>query len=125
MPTPRLLFAALGMFGLLSPIAVLAGVNVGTVIALDGVSSTEVHTYECGAQGNIEVSYVNAGQNYLAILRIEDEDRIFAGVIAGSGARYVSGQYEWWTKGTDATLTDTTLQGDAATTTCTQTNDIP
>jgi membrane-bound inhibitor of C-type lysozyme len=31
---------------------------------------------------------------------------VFVNVMYGSGAKYVSGQYEFWTKGSDATLTD-------------------
>ena len=31
---------------------------------------------------------------------------MFVSVLSGSGVKYVSGQFEFWTKGSDATLTD-------------------
>ena len=46
-----------------------------------------------------------------AILTLDGAERIFVGVTAGSGARYVSGPYEWWTKGADATLSELMTEG--------------
>ena len=31
---------------------------------------------------------------------------VFVDVLSGSGARYVAGQFEWFTKGSDATFSD-------------------
>ncbi|SLN12011.1 Membrane-bound lysozyme inhibitor of C-type lysozyme precursor [Roseovarius albus] len=64
-------------------------------------NSTE---YKCENNTSLSVKYVNAGVNSLAIMPIEDENRIFAAVIAGSGVRYMSGPYTWWIKGKNAML---------------------
>jgi membrane-bound inhibitor of C-type lysozyme len=51
---------------------------------------------------------------------------VFASVISASGARYASGQWVWWSKGSDASLYDTTLGEDAeAVLTCTEIHDTP
>ncbi|MDO5756197.1 MAG: MliC family protein [Rhodobacterales bacterium] len=60
--------------------------------------------YSCTDGTEFDVQYVNARSNNLAILRLNGEDLIFVNVISGSGARYVSGAREWWTKGTEGSL---------------------
>lgn len=73
-----------------------------------GPDSTIIRaSYSCNGADPIAVQYVNAGQNHLAILPVEGAERIFVNVVAASGARYVSGQYEWWTKGETAAFSDT------------------
>lgn len=64
--------------------------------------------YDCGAAGRRKVTYVNAEGNALAILHVDGSRRIFVNVASGSGARYVSGIYVWWTKGREASLYDVT-----------------
>jgi membrane-bound inhibitor of C-type lysozyme len=65
-------------------------------------------TYRCGDGASLPVSYVNADPNFLAIVPVTGKSIIFASAISGSGARYTSGRYEWWTKGDDAVLRDLT-----------------
>ncbi len=67
--------------------------------------------YSCGDQGSYRVRYINTGDNDLALIPIDGEDRIFVNVVSGSGSRYVSGEYEWWGKGNNATLTDQLEEG--------------
>lgn len=67
----------------------------------DGVNSA---SYLCEDDESVSALYVNAGVNSLAFLTIEGEERIFVNVLSGSGARYVSGQYVWWVKGSSANL---------------------
>jgi membrane-bound inhibitor of C-type lysozyme len=70
--------------------------------------------YECAGAEPFEVEYVNAGPNSLAIVPVEGQHLVFAGVISGSGARYASGPYVWWTKGAGADLYDVRLGEDAS-----------
>ncbi|MCG8270308.1 MliC family protein [Aquamicrobium sp. NLF2-7] len=77
-----------------------------------GEASVNTVTYTCGSE-TLSVSYVNADPNFLAILPVEGKSTVFASVIAASGARYAAGQYEWWSKGDDATLRDLTAGEDA------------
>ena len=42
------------------------------------------------------VEYINGGGNSLAVLPIAGQPLIFAGVNAGSGARYAAQNYVWW-----------------------------
>lgn len=61
--------------------------------------------YECDDGRDLAVRYVDAGANSLAIIPLEGEELVFVNVVAASGARYVSGMWEWWGKGQEATLT--------------------
>ena len=69
--------------------------------------------YDCPESGKVSVSYINAGENSLAIISTEDMDRVFVNVISASGSRYVSGEYEWWSKGDTATFTNLTQDENA------------
>ena len=62
--------------------------------------------YDCPDSGTVDVSYINAGENSLAVLSIDDVERVFVNVVSASGARYVSAEYEWWSKGDTATFTN-------------------
>jgi membrane-bound inhibitor of C-type lysozyme len=82
-------------------------------------------TYDCGGQGLLVATYVNADPNFLAILTVpgQRQPTVFASVISGSGARYAAGKYVWWTKGNTASLYDTTLGDNAPPTmTCVPSN---
>lgn len=74
-------------------------------LPLDRATLNEI-TYFCNGGAVVEVRYLNAGPNSLALLPIKGEQRIFVSMIAASGVRYVSGEYEWWSKGRDASLTN-------------------
>lgn len=77
--------------------------DVGLTLALPGATALTSQTYRCG-ESAFEVRYITAGGNSLAVLPVEGEERIFVNVISGSGARYASGPYIWWSKGDSATL---------------------
>ena len=79
----------------------------GGAVAVTGGRRHAV-TYDCGSAGRRKVTYVNAEGNALAILHVDGNRRIFVNVASGSGARYVSGIYVWWTKGREASLYDVT-----------------
>lgn len=80
-------------------------------LPLTGESSVIPVEYHCGEGDTLQVTYVNAGENQLAILPVEEESRVFVNVISASGARYVAGKYEWWSKGDTASFTDLTEDG--------------
>ncbi|WP_323034491.1 MliC family protein [Pararhodobacter sp.] len=61
-------------------------------------------TYQCGAKGTVQVHYATSETDSLALVPVDDDTRVFVGVISASGARYVAGQYEWWSTGEGATL---------------------
>ena len=88
---------------------------VQTTLTLSLGGDAEQHTvqYDCGEFGQISIEYINAAPNFLALVPYEGSTLIFAAVMAASGARYASGNYEWWTKGAEATFTDLTAAKDA------------
>ncbi|RYE07615.1 MAG: hypothetical protein EOP22_17190 [Hyphomicrobiales bacterium] len=97
---------------LATPALAVVELNVG--INLRGDVQIVTTPYGCGAEEPLTVRYINAQPNFFAIIPIEGRDVVFVNVISASGAKYVSGQYEWWNKGTDATLHDVTEGLDAA-----------
>ena len=98
---------------LASPAIAAVGLDVG--ITLTGDVQIQTIVYGCGeALPELTVKYVNAVPNFLAIIPIEGVDHVFVNVISASGAKYVSGEFEWWNKGSDATLHNVTEGLDAA-----------
>lgn len=77
--------------------------------------------YGCTDGEVIGVQYVNAGVNSLALLTRGTEMRVFVSAISGSGARYVGAQYEWWSKGDEASFSN--LMDDSEARTCTRIED--
>jgi len=88
-------------------------VSAQVVLSLTGDFQRTTHTYQCEGLEPFAVDFINAEPNFLAIVPIGPRKLVFVNVLSGSGAKYVAGQYEFWTKGTDATLTD--LQADPQT----------
>jgi membrane-bound inhibitor of C-type lysozyme len=68
--------------------------------------------YDCAGNA-VDVEYVNVEPDHLAIVPVDGRKRIFVLVISGSGARYASGQYIWWSKGKEASLYDEMKGADA------------
>ena len=92
-----------------------AAVDLSLGIDLTGNAQIQTVVYGCGEGTEpLTVEYVNAAPNFLAIVPIDGQDLVFVNVISASGAKYVAGQYEWWNKGSDATLHDVTEGLDAA-----------
>ena len=96
----------------LAAAAVMGGVDVSAqvVLSLQGNFERNVVQYQCEGIEPFSVDFVNAQPNFLALVPIGPQKLVFVAVISADGAKYVSGQYEFWTKGSDATLTD--LQAD-------------
>ena len=62
-------------------------------------------TYACGER-RVTATYINTEANQFAVVDLGDATVAMVTVLSGSGARYAGQQYEWWTKGEEATLTD-------------------
>lgn len=76
-----------------------------TVPLPDGVNvSQQVTRYQCDSapaslglpKTPFAVTYLDAGDNHLAVIDIRGARLIFVRIGAGSNARYVSGSYTWW-----------------------------
>ncbi|WP_332712839.1 MliC family protein [Pelagibacterium mangrovi] len=101
---PLLLAAALSLAAL--PAGAVE-TSMQLVLELEGNAQRDVMTYQCeGIENPMVVEYINAHPIFLAIVPIEGENLIFVNVVSASGARYVSGQYEWWSRGNEAFFTD-------------------
>jgi membrane-bound inhibitor of C-type lysozyme len=99
----------------LSASPTLAAVDLNVGINLTGDVQIVTAIYGCGEGTEpLTVKYVNAAPNFFAIVPIEGEDVVMVNVISASGAKYVSGRYEWWNKGVDVSLQDVTEGLDAA-----------
>jgi membrane-bound inhibitor of C-type lysozyme len=70
------------------------------------VGNKQVRTYQCDGNKRLSVLYVNAtnGDSF-AYLPVDGTRHVFVTVMSGSGAKYASGPYVWWTKGPQGNLT--------------------
>ncbi len=67
-------------------------------------TSEQVVRYQCDSDPSsmglpkspFPVTYLDAGENHLAVIEIRKTRLIFVRAGAGSSARYVSGSYSWW-----------------------------
>lgn len=99
-------------------------VSAQVILSLSGDFQKTTHTYQCeGIENPFAVEFINAEPNFLAIVPVGDRKMVFVNVISASGAKYVAGQFEFWTKGAEATLSD--LQADPQSVQCNEINDIP
>ncbi len=101
---------ARGLFCAVALVAVAAPAGAATVtfdLPGDATPSRETVGYACGER-TISATYVNAGDNALALVAFDGNTVLMVSVLSGSGARYVGQQYQWWTKGKEASLYDLT-----------------
>lgn len=104
----------------------LADVSVGLGLNLTGDAEIKTAKYTCTGSDPITVQYVNADPNYLALIPVHGQTLVFVNTISASGAKYEAGQFVWWNKGSDATLSDVTEGLDAAPVlTCTELIETP
>ncbi|MHA6297587.1 MliC family protein [Devosia sp. CAU 1758] len=105
-----------------------ATASAALTLTLESVSDIERRTvsYQCDNEQALSVQYINAAPNFLAIVPVDGQTLIFATTIAASGARYVSGPYEWWSHQGEATLRDLMQDEDAdPLATCTEIRNTP
>lgn len=110
----------------LAAAAMMGNVDVSAqvILSLQGDFQKTTHTYQCdGIETPLTVEFINADPNFLAIVPVGPRKMVFVSVLAASGAKYVAGQYEFWTKGAEATLSD--LQADPPSVNCAEVNDTP
>lgn len=110
----------------LAAAAMMGNVDVSAqvILSLQGDFQKTTHAYQCeGIESPFTVEFVNADPNFLAIVPVGPRKMVFVNVMAASGAKYVAGQFEFWTKGAEATLSD--LQADPPSVNCAEVNDTP
>ena len=98
-------------------------VSAQVVLSLAGDFQRTTHQYQCEGLEPFSVEFINAEPNFLAIVPVGPRRMVFVNVMAASGAKYVAGQFEFWTKGSEATLTD--LQADPQSVACTEAIETP
>jgi membrane-bound inhibitor of C-type lysozyme len=112
------------LVALASPALAEVSLSVGVGITTDAEIKTV--TYDCAGPEPLHVQYLNAAPNFLALIPVNGQALVFVNTISASGAKYESGQYVWWDKGSDATLSDVTEGLDAAPVlTCSAKNETP
>ncbi len=131
--TKRLALAAFALF--FSPAVWAQDQAPGPVTASAALSITlestgdierNIAAYQCDNDQTVLVQYINAAPNFLAIVPVDGVNHIFATTISASGARYISGPYEWWSHQGEATLRDLMQDEDAAPlATCTSVSNTP
>jgi membrane-bound inhibitor of C-type lysozyme len=93
----------------------LADVSIGVGLDISGDAQVKTSIYDCKGHDPITVQYLDVAPNFLALVPVDGpKPLIFVNVISASGAKYESGQYVWWNKGSEATLSDVTEGLDAA-----------
>ena len=100
------------IIALASPAFADAGVSLG--LNLTGSAEVKSVQYTCEHHDPVTMQYINAAPNFLAVLPLDGQQLVFVSVIAASGTKYASGQYELWSKGPKITLQDVTEGLDAA-----------
>ncbi|WP_341864172.1 MliC family protein [Gymnodinialimonas sp. 57CJ19] len=81
----------------------LADTSLSINIELEDALVTTT-SYQCGSEGALTIHYITTNDDILALVPVDDDPRVFAGVVSASGSRYVSGQFEWWSHGAEGTL---------------------
>jgi membrane-bound inhibitor of C-type lysozyme len=93
-------------------------VSAQVVLSLAGDFQKTVTEYQCDGLEPFQVEFINAEPNFLAIVPVGPRKMVFVNVIAASGAKYAAGQFEFWTRGSEATFTD--LQATPQSVECTE-----
>ncbi len=104
----------LALAALLAGPAAAAAAPAQLSLAIPGDAEIRTVAYDCDGAPGIEVTYINAAPNFLAVIPVGEESHIFTTVLSASGAKYASGSLVWWTKGPDADWYDLTQGEDAA-----------
>lgn len=100
--------------------------SLSLTLESQGNIERRVVTYLCDDEQALSVQYLNAAPNFLAIVPVDGQNLVFATTISASGARYVSGPYEWWSHQGEATLRDLMQEEDAEPlATCTEASNTP
>lgn len=109
----------------LAMVAMMQQVDVSAqvVLSLEGSFERNIVEYQCEGLEPFRVDFINAQPNFLAIIPVGPQKLVFVNTISASGAKYVAGQFEFWTRGSEATLTD--LQADPQSVECSEVVNTP
>ena len=109
----------------LATAAMMQNVDVSAQVVLSLAGNFERNTvhYQCEGLEPFTVDFVNAQPNFLALVPVGPQKLVFVNVISADGAKYVAGQYEFWTRGAEATFTD--LQADPQSVECSEVSETP
>ncbi|WP_232232353.1 MULTISPECIES: MliC family protein [unclassified Cupriavidus] len=101
---------------LLALLAAVGGADAARAPGIDGVRFSDVRTvrYQCDGDRTLTVRYFHSADNQAAVFRLDGKPVLAVTTVSASGARYVGGRYEWWTKGDTGTLRDLMQQENAA-----------
>jgi len=80
----------------------------GEAVSFPGteIANQRVRSYSCDGNKKLAVLYINTtGGDSFAYLPVDGTRHVFVTVMSGSGAKYASGPYVWWTKGPQGNLT--------------------
>jgi membrane-bound inhibitor of C-type lysozyme len=108
--------------------APVPAVSASLTLTLESTGNIErsVVNYLCDDDSALSVHYINAAPNFLALVPVEGEALVFVSTVSASGARYVSGPYEWWSHQGEATLRDLMQdEGAEPLATCTEASNTP
>ncbi|MDN5928828.1 MAG: MliC family protein [Hyphomicrobiales bacterium] len=86
--------------------------SISIAIENGGPDARTTAHYDCAGNA-LDAEYINVEPDHLAIVPVEGRKRVFVLVMSGSGARYASGRYIWWSKGKEASLYDKMKGADA------------
>lgn len=124
-PLTRYALAALAVLGVSSPGSATES-TVSIALSFSGDAERKLVRYECEGLQPFAVEYLNAAPNFLALMPVGEEIVVMTTVMAASGAKYVAGNFVWWTKGAEAEFYDLTLGDDAPpTATCLEAVETP
>ncbi|WP_042886546.1 MliC family protein [Cupriavidus necator] len=100
---------------LLATVGACATAHAARAPGIDGVRFQDVRTvqYQCDGGKTLSVRYFNSPDNQAAVFRLDGKPVLAVTTVSASGARYIGGRYEWWTKGEEGTLRDL-MQGENA-----------
>ena len=103
-----------------------ADITLGVGLTVPGEAQIKVTKYDCDGHDPIVVQYLDAAPNFLALVPIDGQTVIFANTPSASGAKYEAGKHVWWSKGSQASLSDVTEGLDAAPVlSCAEENNTP
>ncbi len=86
-----------------------AGIDQARAYAALPIRNPRDVRYACQDGKSLTMKYMTAGDTPLAAIVLDGKTLVFANVLSGSGARYASGRYVWWTQGPTGFLADATL----------------
>ncbi|KUE89107.1 hypothetical protein ASL20_10915 [Cupriavidus necator] len=106
--TTRPILSCARAVALLATLGACAAAHAARAPGIDGVRFPDVRTvrYQCDGGKTLSVRYFNSPDNQAAVFRIDGKPVLAVSTVSASGARYVGGRYEWWTKGEEGTLRD-------------------